>query len=390
VTAVSEGDFSGNFENSRVHVVNAAGGPRFCLDRYDDVLAAFKDRRFGAAPASPALLRALRWTGFGSIAAVVESGLLVALNPPDHTKLRKIVDPFFRSLETDGLKLRVQGIIDQLVCNIDKASHFDLVADFAAPLPTQIITELIGFPESDVAQLKQWTSALAPLIDSDLQRAELVQRMKAFSAFRRRVESLIKDRLRDPREDLLSKLAHAHYVTGELSQAEIVGTAMFVLSAGHATTTHLIGTGVLSLLEHPRELDRLRDDMSLIDGAVDEMIRFNSPIQRTGRVLLEEIEIRDQRIPRRAKVRLMIGEANRDPRRFENPARFDILRPRNRHVGFGGGIHQCIGLHLARVEARMAIAALIQRFPGLTRAGDQTRWIHGTKFRGLAELALRK
>jgi cytochrome P450 len=249
---------------------------------------------------------------------------------------------------------------------------------------------LIGFPESDVPQLKQWTNALAPLIDSDLQRAEFVQRLKAFSAFRRRVESLVKDRLRNPREDLLSKLAHAHYVTGELSQAEIVGTAMFVLSAGHATTTHLIGTGVLSLLEHPRELERLRDDMSLIDGAVEEMIRFNSPIQRTGRVLLEDIEIRGQRIPHRAKVRLLIGEANRDPRRFENPARFDILRPRNRHVGFGGGIHQCIGLHLARVETRMAIAALVQRFPALARAGDQTRWIQGTKFRGLAELALRK
>jgi len=390
VTAVTEGAFSGNFENNRVHVVHAAGGPRFCLDRYDDVLAAFKDRRFGAAPASPALLRALRWTGLGSVAAVIESGLLVALNPPDHSRLRKIVDPFFRSLETDGLKPRVQGIIDQLVWSIDKTSHFDLIADFAAPLPTRIITELIGFPESDVPQLKQWTNALAPLIDSDLQRAEFVQRLKAFSAFRRRVESLVKDRLRNPREDLLSKLAHAHYVTGELSQAEIVGTAMFVLSAGHATTTHLIGTGVLSLLEHPRELERLRDDMSLIDGAVEEMIRFNSPIQRTGRVLLEDIEIRGQRIPHRAKVRLLIGEANRDPRRFENPARFDILRPRNRHVGFGGGIHQCIGLHLARVETRMAIAALVQRFPALARAGDQTRWIQGTKFRGLAELALRK
>jgi cytochrome P450 PksS len=374
-------------QRARIQVIDAAGGPRFRLNQYDDVAAAFKDRRFGAAPASLRLLQALRWTGFGSVADVIESGLVVAINPPDHTRLRKIIDPFFRGLENEGMKLRVQNIADELLARIPKAGYFDLIADFAAPLPTRVITDLIGFPQTDLARLKQWTDALAPLIDSD-QRAEFARPMSAFFRFRRRVKSLMKERLHEPREDLLSKLAHAHYVTRELSEAEIVGTAMFVLSAGHATITHLIGTGVLSLLDHPRELNRLQANPALIDGAVEEMIRFNSPIQRTGRVSLEEIDFHGQRIPRNSKVRLMIGQANRDPRRFENPDRFDIARSRNRHVGFGGGIHQCMGLQLARIEAKIALGTLVERFPRLTRVSEELRWVKGTQFRGLDRLIL--
>jgi cytochrome P450 family 107 subfamily K polypeptide 1 len=382
-------EYSEHRERAAVHVVDAAGGPRYCLYRYGDVAAAFKDARFGAAPASLSLRRALRWTGLGSFADVIESGLLVAINPPGHTRLRKIIGPFFRDLENGNLKLRVEEIADRLLERLQKAGQFDLIADFAALLPTRIIAELIGFPQADMARLMQWTERLAPLVDSDLQRSALTRRVAAFLGFRRRVKELIKERWREPRKDLMSALAHAHYVTGELSQAEIVGTAILLLTAGHATTTHLIGTGILSLLNHPRELDRLQADPSLIDRATEEMLRFNSPILRTGRVLLEEIELHGQRIPRGAKVRLMIGAANRDPRRFENPDRFDVLRSRNQHLGFGAGIHQCIGLQLARIETKVAIGALVQRFPKLARVSEEIQWVKGTKFRGLAEFAVR-
>jgi pimeloyl-[acyl-carrier protein] synthase len=292
-------------------------------------------------------------------------------------------------MDSGRLKQRVEEIAEQLLEHVHKLGQFDLIADFAAPLPVRIITELIGFPQSDLGQLKQWTDDLAPLIDSDLQRSAFRRRITAFLRFRRRVQELIKERWCEPQRDLLSALARAHYGTGELSQAEIVGTAIFVLTAGHATTTHLIGTGIQSLLNHRRELNRLRTDPSLIGRAIEEMVRFNSPIQRTGRVLLEEIELHGQRIPRGSKVRLMVGVANRDPRRFKNPDQFDILRSRNTHVGFGGGIHQCIGLQLARIEASVAIGALVQRFPRLTRLNDEVQWVKGTKFRGLAKFAVK-
>ena len=375
-------------ERARVHVVNAAGGPRYCLSRYIDVANAFKDPRFGAAPAPLNLRRALRWIGLGSIADVVEFGIVVAVNPPDHTRLRKVMEPFFRGRER-RLKQRVDEITKQLLAPVQNQGGFDLIADFAAPLPIRIITELVGFPQSELSQLKQWSNDLAPLVDSDLQRSAFARGITAFLGFRRHVKELIRKRWREPRGDLLSALAHAHYVTGDLSQAEIVGTAAFVLIAGHATTTHLIGTGILSLLNFPQELNRLRSDPSLIGRAVEEMVRFNSPIQRTGRVLLEDIELHGQRIPRGSKVRLLIGAANRDPRRFENPEQFDILRARNNHVGFGGGIHQCIGLQLARIEAGIAISALVQRFPKLSRLTEEIRWVKGTKFRGLTEFVVK-
>jgi cytochrome P450 len=382
-------EYSEYRERAGVHVINAAGGPRYSLYRYEDVAAAFKDARFGAAQASPSLRRALRWTGFGSVADIIESGLLIALNPPDHTRLRKIIEPFFRGKNIDSLKLRVEAIVLEFFDRIQSKGRFDLIADLAIPLPTLVIAELIGFPQADMAQLKQWTSDLAPLIDSDLQRTAFTRKISAFLGFRRRVKELIKERWHQPRDDLLSALAHAHYATGELSQTEIIGTAIFLLSAGSATTTHLIGTGVMSLLNYPRELNRLRADARLINKAIEEMVRFNSPILRTGRVLLEGIELHGQPIPRGAKVRLMIGAANRDPRKFKSPDQFDILRSPNRHVGFGAGIHQCIGLQLARIEASTAIGALVQRFPKLERVSKETQWIKGTKFRGLNEFVVK-
>lgn len=383
-------DYCEHRDRAGIHVAtDTVGGPRYCLYRYADVAAAFKDPRFGAATAPLNLLRALRWMGFGALAEVVQSGLLVALNPPDHTRLRQIVEPFFRAREMEWLKPRVEQIVEQICHRVQKSGHFDLVADFAAPLPTRIIAELFGFPPGEQARLRQWADDLTPLMDSDLQRSALVRRVVAFRAFRRHVIDLVEMRRREPRKDLLSALAHAHYVTGNLSQAEVVGAAIFVLTAGHATTTHLIGSAMLTLLRHPREMERLRADPSLVDGATEEAFRFESPIQRTGRVLLEDIELHGRRIPRGAMMRLVIGAANRDPRRFENPDRFDILRSDNRHLGFGGGIHQCIGVPLARLEARMAIGALVRRFPRLERVSREIRWVKGTKFRGLAQLVVK-
>ena len=161
--------FNGNrldVQSARLKIVNGPGGSRFCLDRRDDVAEAFKDKRMGAATAPRHLLHALRWTGLGSVANVGELGLMVALNPPDHTRLRKVVDPVFRGLEGEAMARRIKNLADELAARIPKAGDFDLISDFAAPLPTRVVTELIGFPQTDLAKLKLWTEALAPLIDS--------------------------------------------------------------------------------------------------------------------------------------------------------------------------------------------------------------------------------
>jgi len=376
-------------ERSGLCITKAAGGPRYCLYRFADVSAALKDARFGAAPAPESLLRALRWTGFGFLSKIIESGLLIALNPPDHTRMRKIIEPFFSGRMMELMKPRVEETIDALLTRVRIAGRFDLIADVAVPLPTQMIAEIFGFPKDDLPLLKRWSDDLAPLIDSDLQRSSWIRRLKAFLGFRSRVKQLVSLRRQVPKPDLLSALAEAQYGSGDLTENEVVGTAIFVLTAGHATTAHLIGSAIYLLLNHRHEFNRLKEDPSLVDRVVEETLRLESPIQRTGRVLREDIELQGQRIPRGAKIRLMLGSANRDPRQFSNPDHFDPSRAEGRHVGFGGGIHQCIGLHLARLEARLVINALLQRFPNLIADPQELRWVSGTKFRGLSRFLVR-
>lgn len=376
-------------EKAGVHEIEAAGGKRYSLYRYADVASAFKDIRFGAAPASPWILRALRWSGLGFLAQVVEKGLLIALNPPEHTRLRKIIEPFFTGRAVDQMKSRVCEQVEALLAPVLPGQEVDLIAQFAAPLPTRIIAELIGFPPSDFERLKRWSDDLAPLIDSDLQRSALPRRIRAFLGFRRRVKEIIQERWRDPQEDLLTALAKAHYGEQRLTEAEVVGTAIFVLTAGHATTAHLIGSCLNVLLDRPDIARQLRDDLRLVDRLIEETLRLESPLQRTGRVLLEDVVIEGRRIPRGAKIRLVMGSANRDPRRFSHPEQFDLMRADNRHLGFGSGIHQCVGLQLTRLEARIAIGELLQRFSTFERVEPQRHWIPGTKFRGLTHLKVK-
>lgn len=373
-------------EGEALQVIDATGGPRYCLYRYEDVLAALKDSRFEAAPAPSSFLRILRWIGLGVLANTLESGILISLNPPDHTRMRNVIEPFFRGRAMAAWKPRVEANIEHLLDHISQSGQFDLVSDFAAPLPTRVIAEIFGFPEEDMALLQQCSDNIAPLLDSDLYRSALVRRLTAFLKFRRRVIQLVKERHCEPREDLLSTLAHAYLVTGELSKDEVVGMAVFVFTAGHETTKNLISSCVLILLKHPEILAQVRENPGLIDRVVEETLRLEGPVQRTARVLREEVELHGQRVPCGAKIRLMIGAANRDPRHFDNPDQFDIARSDKQHLGFGGGIHHCIGLRLGRLETSIAIGAIFQRFPGLKLVNEECRWGISTKLRGLSEL----
>lgn len=373
-------------EASAVHVLDAPGGRRYCVLRYHDVAAAFKDPRLRAAKLPPAILNALRRIGLGSFATIADTGVMVTLDPPEHTRLRHLVEGFFRNRTIRTWHERVEALADELLDRCGKRRQMDIVTNYAALLPTMVITQLMGFPREDHLRLKRWSDDLAPMLDTDLQVLGLARAGRALVAFREYLAHVVEQRRRVPRDDLVSTLVHTESGDDPLDESELLGMCVFILGAGHVTTRNLIANGVLSLIRYPDQMARLRAQPALLESTVEEVLRFESPIQRTGRVLSEDVQLDDTLIPAGAAVRLMIGSANRDPRRFANPDTLDIGREDNRHVGFGGGAHACLGLHLARLEGQVALGALLRRFSRIKLATNSLTWIPGEKLRGLKSL----
>lgn len=371
-----------------IHIAEATGGPRYCVHRYDDVASALKNQRFGGAPMPPKTLRLLRWIGLSALAHAAQSGFYASLNAPDHTRIRKVMDPTFTPRAVQARAARIDAIVAAMLDRLTGRAEFDLVADFAAPLPAHIIADVFGFPGDEVEEVTRWTDALLPMVDPDIRQGALLQSLRAFYKFRRRVLDLTADRALAPQDDLLTALAQAQQ-DGTLTRDEMVGSAALTLTAGHVTTRHLLTNAVRVLLDHPAVLERARQDPAAIDHVVEEVIRLNTPIQTTGRVTTDTVELAGQTIPEGAKIRLFLGAANHDPARFDCPAHFDIDRPDNRHLGFGGGIHQCIGIHLARVEVRIALGALFRRFPNLSAIENGVDWGPSRKFPGVERFMVR-
>jgi pimeloyl-[acyl-carrier protein] synthase len=311
-------------------------------------------------------------------------------DPPDHTRLRGLVSKAFTPKMIERLRDRVQQIVDErLDAVVDRGDgSMDVVADLAYPLPVVIICELLGVPPDDHATFQSWSSELAASIDPDpLISPEQGERIEAAgSAFLEYFGDLIEHRRQSLRDDLLSALIEAEEGGDRLSEEELLGTALFLLIAGHETTVNLIGNGTLALLKHRDQLERLRDDPSLDRHAVEELLRFDSPVQLTQRITLDEYEIGDITIPKGQNLVPLLGAANRDPAEFDEPDRLDIGRENaNRNVAFGGGHHFCLGASLARLEGAVAIGTLVRRFPDIELAGEPVRRTTFT-LRGLEQL----
>jgi pimeloyl-[acyl-carrier protein] synthase len=311
-------------------------------------------------------------------------------DPPDHTRLRGLVSKAFTPKMIERLRDRVQQIVDErLDAVVDRGDgSMDVVADLAYPLPVVIICELLGVPPDDHATFQSWSSELAASIDPDpLISPEQGERIEAAgSAFLEYFGDLIEHRRQSLRDDLLSALIEAEEGGDRLSEEELLGTALFLLIAGHETTVNLIGNGTLALLKHRDQLERLRDDPSLDRHAVEELLRFDSPVQLTQRITLDEYEIGDITIPKGQNLVPLLGAANRDPAEFDEPDRLDIGRENaNRNVAFGGGHHFCLGASLARLEGAVAIGTLVRRFPDIELAGEPVRRTTFT-LRGLEHL----
>jgi cytochrome P450 len=328
--------------------------------------------------------------------AVVDEGLpgpafarhMLAVDPPDHTRLRGLVSRAFVPSRIAALEPRIERIVHELLDDLERAGPVvDLVAGFALPLPFRVIGELLGVPEQDQASLhRSFRTLFQPWTGSP--PAEAVAASDAIVGY---LGDLVAAHRANPSDDLIDVLVGAGDAQGSLTEQELLSSLFQLIVAGHDTTTSLIGNGVVALLDHPDQLRLLREQPALLPRAVEELVRYSPPVPHaTFRVTTEPVELDGVTIPAHEQVLVCIGGANRDPAAFDDADTFDITRPPRPHLGFGHGIHFCLGAPLARLEGRLAFRALFDRFPRLRLAVPRAdlRWSHGDGLvlRGLAEL----
>jgi pimeloyl-[acyl-carrier protein] synthase len=332
------------------------------LARYTDVVESLTDPRFSAdRSVEPD-------RGYSVVKSMLVS------DPPDHTRLRALVQKAFTPRMVEQLRPRIGAIVRELIDRIaTRGGPFDVIADLAYPLPVVVIAELLGVPPEDRETFRDWSAALAASLDP-LVSQELAQcATQARDGLHAYLRGIITERRRAPRSDLISALVAVEERGEILSEPELVVMCTLLLIAGHETTVNLIGNGMLALIQHADQFAQLRESPGLISTAVEELLRFDSPVQLTGRIATEPLEIGGQRIDAGQWVLPLLGAANRDPHHFAEPDQLDLARNPNPHVGFGRGIHFCLGAPLARLEGQMVIGALVQRFPKLELAGTPVR-----------------
>ena len=322
-------------------------------------------------------------------------------DPPVHTRLRRLLSKAFTPRRIATLEDRVRARGEQLLEDLGNGNsngggpgdnvEFDLIATLAYPLPVAVIGELYGVGDSDHADLKRWSKAVVAYTGSSVAHPHLARELDvALGEFRTYLRRLVAERRRRPRDDLLSDLVAAVDEGERLTEDELVATSINLLFAGHETTTNLIGNGTLALLRHPDQLDLLRRRPELLPGAVEELLRFDSPVQRVRRIVTRDIVLGGREIPSGSAVTAFLGSANRDPEQWDRPDDLDVTRTDVFHMSFGGGPHFCIGAALARLEGRIAFETLLDRFDDLQVADTfEDRWHPNVAFRGLAALPLR-
>ena len=301
---------------------------------------------------------------------------LLFMDPPDHTRLRGLVARAFTPRRIDELRATTQAIATELVDAIAAmAGPVDLVQAFAYPLPVRVICALLGVPPEDEAMFTDWSRGIARSVDPSVLRTPAIEATieDARANLRRYLGDLLAARRRQPGDDLLSALAAVDVEGDRITPREVVGLAQLLLVAGHETTVNLIGNGTLALLRNPEQLALLRRSPELVGPAVDEFLRFDGPVQITQRVVTQDMTVVGCPVKRGDEIMLVLGAANRDPAAFPDPHKLDVTRDARRHVGFGGGIHHCLGAALARMEGQIAFATLLDRFPRLELAGTPER-----------------
>jgi cytochrome P450 len=359
-------------------VIMPGGTPAWLVTGYAEARAALTDPRLLKMP--------LGWRPApDSIFAILEAHMLNS-DPPDHERLRALVNKAFTARRVEQLRPRIAAITTDLLDDMSTRQEADLLASFAFPLPVTVICELLGVPVADRDDFRAWSATIV----SDTAAPEAY--MAHATAMVRYFTALLAAKRREPADDLLSALIAARDETDRLNENELVSMAFLLLVAGHETTVNLIGNGMLALLLNPGELARLRADPSLLGGAVEELLRYVNPVNNaTLRFAAEPIELAGQQIGRDDVVLVALSAANRDPSRYADPGRLDLSRDSSGHLAFGHGVHYCLGAPLARLEAGIAFAGLLERFGSMTLAvpPESLRWRPSTLIRGLEALPVR-
>jgi cytochrome P450 len=374
------------------------GVPAF--SRFDDCIAILKDHRHFSSddrksPMYGQNLASAREI-LGADAQVSEDDRpFLFMDPPDHSRLRRLVNMAFTPRAIEALRPRIQELVDELLdavearpADAEGTRSMDVIGDLAYPLPVAVICEMLGVPKEDEAQFRTWSRVLASSLDPDIavppeviqQRAEAIKDSRAY--FRQ----LIAKRGSEDRGDILSGLMSASAEGDRLSEGELLSTCTLILIAGHETTVNLIGNGVLQLLRHTEELAKFREQPELARSVVEEVLRFDPPVQFDGRMCTEETEVGGYKVPYGSFVMLLLGAANRDPAKFVEPDRFDITRNDDRHLAFGYGIHFCLGAPLARVEGEIALRTLTQRFKEVRLIDENPPYRAQITLRGMESL----
>jgi len=358
------------------------------ITRYDDVSALLRDERFTKnrrTALTEDQLRKLPW--MPSMFRPLERNML-DLDPPDHTRLRSLVHKAFTPGLVEQMRSRTQAIADELLDRVVSTGEMDLISDFALPLPMTIITEILGVPAKDHNKFHRWSQAVVSLSSPN----PTLRVLPSVWKFIRYLRQFFKLRRRDPQNDLVSALIKAEEAGDKLNEDELLAMVFLLLIAGHETTVNLIGNGTLALIQNPDQMRKLQSEPSLVKPAVEELLRYTSPVlMTTERYASENAMIHDVTIPRGEMTLGVIGSANRDETVFENPNELQITREPNRHLAFGQGIHFCLGAPLARMEAQIAFTALLRRLPAL-RLKDpphSLRWRPSILLRGLASLPVK-
>jgi cytochrome P450 len=371
----------------------ASIGP-LVLTRYDDCLQVLRDPRFGQADVDPAATLGLtpeEFTARFPRAGEIPPSLL-GLNPPDHTRLRGLVSRAFTPRRVEGLRPEIMRLADELLEPLDGV--VDAISSLALQLPMLVIGELLGVPRAQLDHLQPYVRAAVGTLDVRTPSVdEFAASHEAGLVVREAFAELIAARRADPQDDLLSDLVHVEEAGDQLREAELVSLVLLLFGAGFETTTNLIGNGLRALLLHPAEMARLRADRSLLKTAIEEMLRWDSPVQVTGRNALEPAVVLGVPVAEGAPVLTLLGAACRDPRAYPDPDRFDIARDgAPPPMSFGGGIHYCLGASLARAEGQIAFDRLLDRFPSIEpgwTAETPLRYRDSTILRGLEALPIR-
>ncbi|MGW2281187.1 cytochrome P450 [Streptomyces sp. NPDC001770] len=361
---------------------------QWLIPHYADVSGLLRDRRLGRT-----YLHRFTHEEFGRTAppaahepfTTLNGEGLLDLEAPDHTRIRRLVSKAFTPRTVERLAPTVRRLAAELVDTFVAEGGGDLLTAVAEPLPVAVIAEMLGVPESDRALLRPWSAAICGMFELNPSEETARAAVSASTEFSAYLRELIAVRREKPGEDLISGLIAAHDEDERLTEQEMISTCVLLLNAGHEATVNTTVNGWRTLFHHPEQLAALRADHGLLSTAVEELLRYDTPLQMFERWVLDDIEIAGTVVPRGSEVALLFGSANRDPERFADPDTLDLSRPDNPHITFGAGIHYCLGAPLARIELGSSFGELLRKAPGMQLV-DEPEWHPGYVIRGLKEL----